>query len=73
MMCSIHIDKSVIRMSIAARLPRLYVHFSKKLNNLLDPLDNWRMMHGSQNDALEWARENQNDAHYYSRVTLHGL
>jgi hypothetical protein len=53
-MCSIHIDKSAIHVSIAARQSRLCVYFSKKLDSLLDRLDNRRMMHDSQNDALEW-------------------
>jgi hypothetical protein len=51
-------------MLIAARLSRLYVPFSKKLDSLLDRLDNRLMMHDSPNDALEWARGNQNDAYY---------
>jgi hypothetical protein len=72
-MCSIHIDESVIRVSIVTRLLRLCIPFSEKLDSLLDHLDNRRMMHGSQNDALEWAHGNQNDAHYYSRATLHML
>jgi hypothetical protein len=73
MICSIHIDESAIHVPIAARLSRLCVPFSKKLNSLLDCLDNRRMMHDFQNNALEWARGNQNDAHYCSDVTLHGL
>jgi hypothetical protein len=49
------------------------IPFSEKLDNLLDHLDNRRMMHSSQNDALEWACRNQKDAHYCGYVTLHGL
>jgi hypothetical protein len=37
--------------SIAARPSRLCVPFSKKLDSLLDRLDNQRTMHGSQNDT----------------------
>jgi hypothetical protein len=44
--------------SIVARPSHLYVPFSEKLDSLLDHLDNWCTMYGSQNDALEWgARE----------------
>jgi hypothetical protein len=39
MMYSIYIDESAIHVSIAARLSRLCVPFSKKLNNLLDSLE----------------------------------
>jgi hypothetical protein len=53
-MCSIHIDESAIHVSIAARLSRLYIPFSKKLDILLDRLDNRRMTRGSQSDTLEW-------------------
>jgi hypothetical protein len=52
---------------------RLYVPFSKKLDSLLDRLDNRIMMHGSQNDALKWVRENQKGTHYCSSTTLHWL
>jgi hypothetical protein len=62
MMCSIHIDESVIHVSMAAWPSRFYLPFSEKLNNLLDRLDNRCTVHGSQNGALEWARGNQNDA-----------
>jgi hypothetical protein len=72
-MCLIHIDESTIHVSIAARPSRLGVPFSKKLDSLIDRLDNRRMIHGSQNDALEWPRGNQNDTYYCSCVTLHGL
>jgi hypothetical protein len=58
---------------ITARLSRLCVHFYKKLDNLLDRLSNRSMMNGSQNDALEWACGNQNDARCYSRAMLHEL
>jgi hypothetical protein len=60
-------------MSIVARPSYICVHFSKKLDSLLDRLDNRHMMYSSQNDALEWVRESQKDAHYCSHVTLHGL
>jgi ligand-binding sensor protein len=73
MMYSIHIDESVIHVSIAARPSRLYVPFTEKLNSLLDHLDNQRTMHSSQNGAVEWVRGNQNDAHYRCHATLHGL
>jgi hypothetical protein len=43
------------------------------LDSLLDHLNNRRTMHDSQNDALKWARENQNDGHYCSRAMFHGL
>jgi hypothetical protein len=59
--------------SIAAQPSRLYVPFSKKLDSLFDSLDNWRMMHGSQNGALEWVRVNQKDTHYCSRAMLHWI
>jgi hypothetical protein len=59
--------------SIAARPLRLYVPFSKKLDSLLDCLDNRRMMHDSRSGALEWVLMDRNDAHYCSAVTLHGL
>jgi hypothetical protein len=59
--------------SIAARSSRLCVPFFKKLNSLFDCLDNQCMIHGSQNDALELVRRNQNDAHYCSCVMLHRL
>jgi hypothetical protein len=72
-MCSIHIDESVIHVSITARSSRLYIPFFKKLDSLLDHLDNQRTIHDSRNDTLEWARENQNNIHYCSRVTLHEL
>jgi hypothetical protein len=72
-MYSIHIDVPAIHLSIAARLSCLYVPFTKKLDNLLDRLDNWCTMHSSQNGALEWVHGNQNDTHYCSRVTLHEL
>jgi hypothetical protein len=62
MMWSIHIDEFTIHVSIAARSSRLCAPFFKKLDSLLDRLDNRRTMHGSQNGALEWARGNQNDA-----------
>jgi hypothetical protein len=73
MMCSIHIDEYAIDVSITARLSRLCVPFSEKLDSLLDHLDNWRTMHGYRYNALEWARENQNEAQYYSVATLHRL
>jgi hypothetical protein len=61
MMCSIHIDESIIYMSLAARPSCLCVPFSEKLDSLLDRLDNQRTMHDSQNGALKWSG-NQNDA-----------
>jgi hypothetical protein len=73
MMCSIHIDEYAIDVSITARSSRLCVPFSEKLDSLLDRLDNWRTMHGYRYNALEWARENQNEAQYYSVATLHML
>jgi hypothetical protein len=57
-------------MSPVARPSRLYVHFSEKLDSLLDRLNNRRTMHGSRNGALEWMRGNRKDIHYYSRVML---
>jgi hypothetical protein len=49
------------------------VSFSEKLNHLLDRLDNWHMMHGSQSDGLKWVHGSQKYAHYYSGVTLYGI
>jgi hypothetical protein len=43
------------------------------MKQLLEHVDNWRTIHGSQNDALEWVHGNQNDAHYGGATTLHGL
>jgi hypothetical protein len=54
-MCSIHIDESVIHMSAAARLSRLCVPFSEKLDSLLACLDNRCTMHGSRCNTREWA------------------
>jgi hypothetical protein len=68
MMCSIHIDESVIHVLTVARSSRFCVPFSERLDNLLDRLDNRRTIRGSWNDTLEWVR-NQNDTHYYSGVT----
>jgi hypothetical protein len=73
MMCLIHIDESTIHVSITAQLSHLCVPFSKKLDSLLDHLDNQCTMHNSRNGVLEWACGNQNDAQYYSCATLHGL
>jgi hypothetical protein len=72
-MCLISIDEPRIHVSIAARSSRLFVLCSRKLEGLLDPLDNRRTTRGSGNDALEWARKNRNDIHYYCVVMLHGL
>jgi hypothetical protein len=47
--------------SIAARLSRLCVPFSEKLDSLLDRLGNRRTMSDSRNDALKWALRNQNN------------
>jgi hypothetical protein len=57
-------------MSIATWPSHLCVPFSEKLDNLLDHLDNWHMMHCSKNDALEWVCGNQNDAHYCSHLSF---
>jgi hypothetical protein len=46
MMCSINIDELQYTCS------RIYVPFSEKLDRLLDRLDNQRIMHGLQHDAL---------------------
>jgi hypothetical protein len=70
MMRSIHIDESTTRVSSAARPSRLCIPFSKKLDSLLDCLDNRRMMHSFRNSALEWVRGNQNDTHYCSHATF---
>jgi hypothetical protein len=61
-MCSIHIDESLIHVSIAAWLSRLYVPFSGELNSLLDRLDNRYSTHDSRSNALEWVCGNRNDA-----------
>jgi hypothetical protein len=60
-------------MLIPAQPSCLCVTFFEKLDNLLDCLDNRRMMHDSQNDALEWVHMNRNDVHYCSCATLHRL
>jgi hypothetical protein len=73
MMCSIHIDESLIHMSIVVRLSRLCIPFSKKFDNLLDHLDNWHMIHDFQCDACEWACGDRNDTHYCSIMTPHRL
>jgi hypothetical protein len=73
MMCSIHIKKSAIHMSNVARPSYLGVTFSKKLDSLLDRLDNQHTMHSFQCDAREWTHKDQNDTHYCSAATLHGL
>jgi hypothetical protein len=62
-MCLINIDESALQMTIVSRPSHLCVSFSEKLDTLLNRLDNRRMMHGFQYDALEWARGNRNDAH----------
>jgi hypothetical protein len=71
-MCSIHIDESVIHVSIVAWPSRLCVLFSEKLNSLLDRLDNLRMMHGFQCDMHEGVHGDRNDTHYSSIVMLLG-
>jgi hypothetical protein len=63
-MCLIHINDSATHVSTAARPSRLCVSFYEKLDILLDRLDNRRMMHDSQNEALEWARMDRSDTHY---------
>jgi hypothetical protein len=73
MMCSIHIDESAIHVLAAARLSHLCVPFFEKLDNLLAHLDNWHMMHGSRNNALEWVRMDRKNAHYYGAAMLHRL
>jgi hypothetical protein len=45
MMCSIHIDESLIHRSAAARPPHLCVFLSKKFDSLLACLDNRHTMH----------------------------
>jgi hypothetical protein len=57
-------------MSITARLSRLSVLYSQKMMRLLHRVNNRCTMHDFQNVALEWVHGNQNDAHYYSVVTL---
>jgi hypothetical protein len=73
MMYSIHIDESATRVDCCTAVTSFIYLFSKKLNSLLDHLDNQHMMHGSQNDVLEWVHLNQNDIHYCSGATLHCL
>jgi hypothetical protein len=70
MMCSIHIDESTIHVSNVAWPSHLCVPLSKKLNSLLDRLDNRRMMNDFQCNTCKWTRVDQNDAHYYSATTL---
>jgi hypothetical protein len=50
MMCSIHIDESIIHVSTIAQ-PSLYTFLSEKLNILLICLDNRCTMHDFQCDA----------------------
>jgi hypothetical protein len=50
-MCSINIDKSVIHMSITARPSHLCVLLSRKLERLLDHLDNQCTTHNFQYDG----------------------
>jgi hypothetical protein len=73
MMCLINFDEFAIHVSIAARSSRLSVHFSEKVNNLLDRLDTQCMMHIFQCDTFKWVHGNQNDVHCCSAVMLHGL
>jgi hypothetical protein len=73
MMCSIHIDESAIHVSIASRCSRLYVPYSKKLDSLLERLNNQRMMHDFQCGVHKWVHRNRNDTHYYSTAMLNGL
>jgi hypothetical protein len=72
-MCSMHNDESAIHVFIVARPSRLCVPFSKKLDNLIDCLDNRHTMYGFQCSALECVCGNRNDAYYCSIVMFHGL
>jgi hypothetical protein len=47
-MCLIHINEFAIHVSITARLSRLCIPFSKKLDSLLNRLDNLCVMHNFQ-------------------------
>jgi hypothetical protein len=58
MMCYIHLDESAIHMSKATRLSHLCILFAKKLDSLLDRLDNRCIMHGSQSIAIDCWCEN---------------
>jgi hypothetical protein len=71
-MCLIHIDEPAIHVSTTAWPSHLCVPFSKKLDSLLDHLDNQGLMYGFQCDARESTHGDRNDAHYYSTVTSHG-
>jgi hypothetical protein len=73
MMCSIHIDESVTRGNRCTAVTSLCTFFSKKLNRLLDRLDNRHTMHGSRSDTLEWVRGSQKYADYYNGAMLSGL
>jgi hypothetical protein len=55
--------------SIIVWLSHLWVLLSEKLNRLYTP----RMIHGSQNDALERALQIRGDAGFYDGVASLGL
>jgi hypothetical protein len=69
MMCFIHFDESATHVPKTACPTRLYLLFAKELDNLLDRLDNQRMMHDSRNVAIDCRCGNQNDTHYCSGTT----
>jgi hypothetical protein len=50
MICSIHLDESATRVESYTAITSLCTIF-EQLDSLLDRLDNWRMMHGSQSAA----------------------
>jgi hypothetical protein len=64
---------SLQHVSPTARPSRLCVPFSKKLDSLIDRLDNQHMMYDSRNGALEWVRGNRKDTYYYIRAMLRWL
>jgi hypothetical protein len=70
-MCSIHLDESTTHLSKVARPSWLCILFIEKLHNLLDHLDNRRMMHGSRNIAIDCWCGNRNGTRYYSHPTRH--
>jgi hypothetical protein len=68
-----NLDESATHMPKVARPSHLCVVFAKKLDSLLDRLDNQRMMHDSRNVAIDCWCGNRNDTHYCSSVTLFQL
>jgi hypothetical protein len=53
MMCSTHLDESVIRVKSCAIVTSMYTFYGH-LDSLLDRLDSQCTMHGSQSIAINW-------------------